>query len=59
MRLAQRAFQNYPGMALAQTQIRGIKLHEYQAGALLDKYKVPIPLGTIAKTPEEAFKVAS
>ena len=34
---------------------RGIKLHEYQAGALLDKFNVPIPLGTVATTPEEAL----
>ena len=34
-------------------------LHEYQAGALLDKYKVPIPLGETAKTPEGVFEVAS
>jgi succinyl-CoA synthetase beta subunit len=27
------------------TPNRGIKLHEYQAGALLDSYKVAIPLG--------------
>ena len=59
MRLAQRAFQNMPSRLLAQTQSRGIKLHEYQAGALLDKYKVAIPLGTVAKTPEEAYQIAS
>lgn len=37
---------------------RGIKLHEYQAGALLDKYRVPIPIGEVAFTPEEAEKIA-
>jgi succinyl-CoA synthetase beta subunit len=41
------------------TQVRGIKLHEYQAGALLDKYKVPIPLGETATTAEGVFEVAS
>lgn len=37
---------------------RGIKLHEYQAGKLLDSYRVPIPLGHVAFTPEEAEKIA-
>jgi succinyl-CoA synthetase beta subunit len=45
--------------ALVSTQMRGIKLHEYQAGALLDKYKVPIPLGETATTAEGVFQVAS
>jgi succinyl-CoA synthetase beta subunit len=39
-------------------QSRGIKLHEYQAGSLLESYKVAIPIGKVATTPEEAFKVA-
>lgn len=41
------------------TPKRGISLHEYQAGALLHKYKVAIPLGDVAFTPEETFKIAS
>jgi succinyl-CoA synthetase beta subunit len=36
-----------------------MKLHEYQAGALLHSYKISIPLGNVARTPEEAHQVAS
>jgi len=39
--------------------VRGMKLHEYQAGALLHSYKISIPIGNVARTPEEAFKVAN
>jgi hypothetical protein len=39
--------------------MRRIKLHEYQAGALLHKFKIPIPLGNVAYTPNEAHQVAS
>ena len=42
----------------SQLPMRGLKLHEYQAGALLSSYKVPIPLGTVAFTAEEAEKEA-
>jgi len=38
--------------------IRGIKLHEYQAGKLLHKYKVPIPIGDVAFTAQQALKIA-
>lgn len=38
--------------------LRRIKLHEYQAGKLLHKYRVPIPLGGVAKSGKEAFLVA-
>jgi len=34
--------------------MRGLKLHEYQAGALLHKFNVPIPLGNVAFTVAEA-----
>jgi succinyl-CoA synthetase beta subunit len=37
---------------------RGIKLHEYQAGQLLHKYNVSIPLGEVAFTKEDALKAA-
>ena len=40
------------------TPQRGIKLHEYQAGKLLDSYRVPIPLGEVAFTPDEAETIA-
>jgi len=44
---------------LVKTPQRNMKLHEYQAGALLHSYKCTIPLGNVAYTPEEAFKVSS
>ena len=28
--------------------LRRLKLHEYQAGKLLSKFRVPIPLGNVA-----------
>jgi len=44
---------------LLTTPNRGIKLHEYQAGSLLSSFNVSIPLGEVAKTAEEAVKIAS
>ncbi len=38
--------------------VRGLKLHEYQAGKLLSQYRVPIPLGNVAQNGKEAFLVA-
>lgn len=38
--------------------MRRLKLHEYQAGKLLHKYRVPIPLGNVAFNGKEAFLVA-
>jgi len=35
-----------------------LKIHEYQAKQVLAKYGVPVPLSGVAKTPEEAVKVA-
>jgi acyl-CoA synthetase (NDP forming) len=43
---------------LVSTQFRGIKLHEYQAGALLSKYRVPVPIGKVAFDEDEAYKIA-
>jgi len=31
--------------------MRRLKLHEYQAGALLNSFQVPIPVGNVAFTP--------
>lgn len=39
--------------------MRRLKLHEYQAGALLNSYKVPIPVGNVAFSADEAQKIAS
>ena len=38
--------------------LRRLKLHEYQAGRLLHRYRVPIPLGNVAYNGKEAFLVA-
>ena len=38
--------------------MRGLKLHEYQAGALLRKFNVQIPLGNVAFTEAEAYEEA-
>lgn len=35
-----------------------MKMHEYQAKGLLGQYGVPIPKGGVARTPEEAKKIA-
>ena len=37
---------------------RGINLHEYQAGRLLQKFRVPIPFGSVAYNGKEAYLVA-
>jgi succinyl-CoA synthetase beta subunit len=36
-----------------------MKVHEYQAKALMAKYGIPIPKGGVAATPDEAKKVAA
>lgn len=46
------------GTNMINTPARGIKLHEYQAGALLDKWKVAIPIGETAGSADEAFDIA-
>ena len=38
--------------------MRGIKLHEYQAGKLLKKFRVPTVPGAVAFNSKEAFIVA-
>ena len=35
-----------------------MKIHEYQAKALLAQYRVPVPPGRVASTPQEAAEVA-
>jgi succinyl-CoA synthetase beta subunit len=35
-----------------------MKIHEYQAKILFRKYDVPVPMGEVASTPDEALKVA-
>jgi len=36
-----------------------MKLHEYQAKELLQRFKVPVPAGDVAQTPDEARHVAN
>ncbi|MGA2159796.1 MAG: ADP-forming succinate--CoA ligase subunit beta [Dehalococcoidia bacterium] len=36
-----------------------MKIHEYQAKALLSQYGIPVPAGNVASTPEEAKKIAA
>ena len=38
--------------------LRTMKLHEYQAAQVMHKYRVPIPLGHVAFSAQEAFNVA-
>lgn len=49
-RIANRALIRNPSLPM-----RGLKLHEYQAGALLASHNVPIPTGEVAFSAEEAF----
>jgi succinyl-CoA synthetase beta subunit len=35
-----------------------MKIHEYQAKELFRTYNIPVPLGAVAKTTEEAFRIA-
>lgn len=35
-----------------------MKIHEYQAKAIFRSYAIPVPRGSVANTPEEAFHVA-
>jgi succinyl-CoA synthetase beta subunit len=35
-----------------------MKIHEYQAKSILERYRVPVPKGGAASTPEEAFNIA-
>ena len=38
---------------------RFMKIHEYQAKQLLKEYQVPVPLGNVAETPEQAREIAA
>ncbi|OPY81366.1 MAG: Succinyl-CoA ligase (ADP-forming) subunit beta [Syntrophorhabdus sp. PtaU1.Bin058] len=35
-----------------------MKIHEYQAKQLFKTYNIPVPLGAVAKTTEDAFRIA-
>ena len=34
-----------------------MKIHEYQAKALISEYGIPVPRGEIARSPEQAAKI--
>jgi len=36
-----------------------VKIHEYQAKALLSEFGIPVPEGGVAATPTEARKIAA
>ena len=55
----QRAIVQRNALPLMSLPMRGLKLHEYQAGALLHKHGVQIPVGNVAFTADEAHAVAS
>lgn len=52
---ASQLIKNLAPRSLVAAPLRGIKLHEYQAQALLKQYKVPCPEGHVAQSPEQAF----
>ncbi|EPZ35942.1 T-complex protein 1 zeta subunit [Rozella allomycis CSF55] len=41
-----------------QNQRRFLSIHEYLSMGLLSKYKVPVPKGDVARTPQEAYQIA-
>lgn len=57
--LSNRLFNNRALLKNSSLPMRRLKLHEYQAGALLNSFQVPIPIGSVAFTPDEALKIAS
>eukprot|EP00744_Colponema_vietnamica_P000832 GILI01001443.1.p2 GENE.GILI01001443.1~~GILI01001443.1.p2 ORF type:complete len:464 (+),score=173.84 GILI01001443.1:75-1394(+) len=45
-------------MTPSQQQIRRLNIHEYQSMAVLEKFGVTVPRGSVAKTPQEAEAAA-
>ena len=43
---------------MGQVAMRFYVLHEYQAAQVMHRYRVPIPLGTVAFNSTEAFNIA-
>ena len=52
-------FSRIASKQIVKTPVRGIKLYEYQAGALLSSYKVNIPIGDVAFSVDEVRKIAA
>lgn len=44
---------------VSQTQTRNLSIHEYLSVGLLEQYGIKTPKGKVARTPKEAFEVAS
>ena len=59
MMLSNRLLTNRALLKNSSLPMRRLKLHEYQAGALLNSFKVPIPVGSVAFSPDDAHKIAS
>ncbi|KAF7235589.1 Succinate--CoA ligase [ADP-forming] subunit beta, mitochondrial [Varanus komodoensis] len=55
---ARRGYYTSQGVPLLQQQLRDLSLHEYLSMKLLREAGVSVPFGLVARTPEEAFKVA-
>jgi succinyl-CoA synthetase beta subunit len=57
--LAERiAFRQNPHSFLPTETSRAMNLHEYQSKKILSNYGVPVPLGRVAETPDEAVAAA-
>ncbi len=46
------------GLAIFQPREKRMKVHEYQAKAILSDFGIPVPKGGVAATPEEAGRIA-
>jgi len=44
---------------LVVSQQKGLKMHEYQSAAILEKYDIPVPQGYMAESAEEAYEKTS
>ncbi|XP_062977947.1 succinate--CoA ligase [ADP-forming] subunit beta, mitochondrial-like [Elgaria multicarinata webbii] len=53
-----RGYYTTQGVPLLQQQLRDLSLHEYLCMKLLKEAGIPVPYGLVARTPEEAYKVA-
>ena len=57
VRLGERGFESHP--LRFKGQGGRLKVHEYQAKALLGQYGIPVPKGNVVHTPAEAKKMAT
>ena len=47
-----------PGLGIYQAREKLMKIHEYQAKAVLSEFGIPVPKGGVASTPQEAGRIA-